>query len=104
MSFKDTPGGVTTLLFVAFALFVIYTRMKNWLDSNVPVIFYAAMIVYANTLAERLPAWVVYAGFGLGMILRFEFMNTKFTKFIKVVEYCVLAAIVYLCTREVLLT
>ena len=103
MSFKDTPGGVTTLLFVAFALFVMYTRMRNWLDSNVPVIFYVVMIVYANTLSERLPPWVVYAGFCLGMILRFEFMNPGFTKFIKTVEICLLGAIVYLCLGEVVI-
>jgi hypothetical protein len=104
MSFRDTPGGVTTMIFVAFALFVIYTRMKNWLDSNVPVFFYIAMIIYANTLAERLPPAVVYAGFGLGMILRFEFMNTKFTKFIKILEYGVLGAIVYLCVGDMMIT
>ena len=101
MSFKDTPGGVTTLLFVAFALLVMYTRMRNWLDSNVPVIFYILMIIYVNTLSDRLPPWVVYAGFGLGMILRFEFMNNKFTKFIKVIELCVLGGIVYFCLSDI---
>lgn len=102
MSIRDTPGGITTLLFIAFALFVIYTRMRNWLDSNVPVIFYVVMIIYANTLGDRLPAWVVYAGFGLGMTLRFEFMNPGFTKFIKGIEFCVLGAIVYLCLGNVI--
>ena len=101
MSFRDTPEGVTTLLFIAFALFVIYTRWRNWLDSNVPVLFYIVMIIYANAAQDRMPPWVVYAGFCLGMVLRFEFMSPSFTKFIKGLEFCVLGAIVYLCLGEV---
>ena len=101
MSFKDTPGGVTTLLFVAFALLVIYTRVRNWLDSNVPVFFYILMIIYANTLGDRLPPWMVYVGFCLGMVLRFEFMNPAFTKFIKITEICVLSGIVFICLSDI---
>lgn len=101
MSLRDTPTGVTTLLFIAFAVFVVYTRIRNWLDSNIPIFFYILSIVYISVLGDRLPPWVVYVGFGLGLLLRFEFMNPNFTRFIKAIEFCVLGAIVYLCLGEV---
>src|SRR5579871_3104284 len=101
MSFRDTPEGMTTLLFAAFALFVIYTRLRNWLDSNVPLMFYVGMIVYANAVDLLLPAWMLYTGLCMAMFLRFEFMNSGFTKFIKFGELCILSSMLFLCLNQV---
>ena len=76
MGFTADVFSVTTLLLVVFALFVIYIRFKNWLDSNVPLIFYIAMIVYVRSVdVPSLPLWLILVGFALGGLLRFEFMN-----------------------------
>lgn len=85
------------MLVLACACFVIYTRTRNWLDSNFPLIFYFGMIMYAATLGDRLPPFLIYAGLGLGAVLRFEFMSDKFIKVVKFCEYGVLAAIIYYC-------
>ena len=96
MSFTADVFSVTTLLLVAFALFVIYIRAKNWLDSNIPIIYYVAMVIYVRSIDNpRLPLWVVLVGFALGGMLRFEFMNPAFTKIIKALEMLTLAAIIY---------
>jgi hypothetical protein len=94
-------SSVTTMLFIAFAVFVMYTRLKGWLDSNIPIFFYLIMVVYANTGGDRVPPIVVYVGFGLALLLRFEFMNMNVTKFVKFLEFCVLGAIVYICFGHV---
>ncbi len=103
MGFTADVFSVTTLLLVAFALFVIYIRIKNWLDSNVPIIYYVVMIVYVKSIDNpHLPLWVILVGFALGGLLRFEFMNTAFTRIIKTLEILTLCAIIYFSLTMIL--
>jgi uncharacterized membrane protein len=103
MGFTADVFSVTTLLMVAFALFVVYIRVKNWLDSNVPLIYYVLMIIYVRSIDNpRLPLWVVLVGFALGGLLRFEFMNPIFTRIIKALELATLAVIIYLSLAMIL--
>ena len=102
MGFRATPYTVTTALMVAFALLVIYVRMKNWLDSNVPLYFYVILIVYMRAVDGTVPVWLIVAGFGLTMLLRFEFLNPFFTKSVKFLEICALSGMIYLGMRMVL--
>jgi hypothetical protein len=92
---------VTTALLVVGALFVIYLRLRNWFDTNVPLLYYGIMILYSNALDGLLQPWVVYFGVGLALLLRFEFMNMRFTQAVKSVEMLVLAAIVWDCTAMI---
>jgi len=92
---------VTTGLVAVFGLFVIYTRLKNWLESNVPLLFYIALISYMKAIDGDVPLWLSLAGFGCALILRFEFMNTFFTKAVKLLEMVIIAAIIYLCSKMI---
>ena len=102
MDFKATPYTVTTALMVAFALFVIYVRMRNWMDSNIPLFFYLLMIVYMRAVDGIVPLWLMGAGLGLTLVLRFEFINTWLTKVVKFFEFCALGWMIYLSMRMVL--
>ncbi|MGI8743517.1 MAG: hypothetical protein ACR2NN_13295 [Bryobacteraceae bacterium] len=101
MHFHATTFSITTALLVAFACLVIYTRLKGWLESNIPILFYLAMIVYTNALQGEMPPWV-YLGFGFALLLRFEFMSGGFTTFLKIGELGVLACLVYNCLGMIL--
>ena len=104
MGFTADVFSVTTLLLVFFALFVIYIRVKNWLDSNVPIIYYVVMIIYVKSIEnQHLPLWLILVGFALAGMLRFEFMNPTFTKIIKALEMLTLAAIIYQSLTMILL-
>jgi hypothetical protein len=87
---------VTLGLLILFGLFVAYTRMKNWLDSNVPIIFYVLLILFMQANEGSVPFWLICAGCGLALMLRFEFMNAAFTKGIKFLEMSALAVMLYL--------
>jgi len=102
MGFQATPYTVTTALLVAFAAFVVYVRMKNWMDSNIPLLFYVLLIAYMRAVEGNVPLWLMFGGFGLTLILRFEFMNPWVTKGIKFMEICALCAVIYLGMRMVL--
>jgi len=93
---------VTTALIVAFALFVIYTRFKNWLDSNVPIFFYVILIAYMKSVDGDVPLWLMLTAFALGLVLRFEFMNVTFARVVKVFELCALGTIIYFCVKMIL--
>jgi len=89
---------VTTGLMMAFAAFVIFTRLRNWFDSNVPILFYAGLLAYQRWAAEisKVPWWLIIVCFGLGLTLRFEFMNPFFTKLVKFIEMIALTVVIYL--------
>lgn len=96
MYYRATPFDITTACLIAFALLVIYTRFRNWIDSNIPILFYLAMIVYTNALEGRMPPWV-YLGFGFGLLLRFEFLSAGLINVIKVGELGILSVLIYDC-------
>ena len=102
MGFKSDAITVTTALIVAFAFFVIYTRFKNWLDSNVPIFFYVILIAFMKSVDGDVPLWLMLTAFALGLVLRFEFMNITFARVVKIFEFCALGAIIYLCVRMIL--
>ena len=92
---------VTTALIVAFGLFVIYTRFKNWLDSNVPIFFYVILIAYMKSIDGDVPLWLMLTAFALALLLRFEFMNVAFSRIVKGFEFCALGGILYLCVKMI---
>jgi hypothetical protein len=93
---------ITLGLLILFGLFVIYTRLKNWLDSNVPIIFYLVLIGYMQSTDGSVPFWLIFAGFALALMLRFEFMNNGFTRFVKVLELSALGIMLYLSAAMLL--
>jgi len=102
MNFTANAYSVTTVLMIAFALFVIYTRLKNWLDSNVPIFFYVIMIIFMRSVEGNVPLWLILLSFALGLTLRFEFMNPFFTKTVKFLEIITLSVIIYITLMMVL--
>lgn len=106
MNLSSSALDVTTGLMAAFAVFIIYIRIKNWLDSNVPIIFYVILAAYMRSVEGRMPRtvplWLILVGLGLTLLMRFEFMNTGFTRFVKTLELGVLAVMIYICGTMIL--
>jgi uncharacterized membrane protein AbrB (regulator of aidB expression) len=102
MSLLESTSSVTTALMAGFALFVVYIRMKGWLESNVPIFYYVSLGAYMRAVDGKVPFWLTCTGFALGLMLRFEFMNTAFTSTVKFLEIGVLMVIVYLSVVMIL--
>jgi hypothetical protein len=93
----SNASSVTAILLIAFGLFVMYTQWKNWFDSNLPIIFYVVFFSFMQSIdGGVVPFWLIVAGFGLALILRFEFMNTGFTRVVKYLELCAMGVMLYL--------
>ena len=91
------PFSLSTLILVAFACWVIYLRTKGHSESNIPLFYYGLIVYYVVAYGDStsLPPLLVYVALVLALLLRFEFMNSQFTKAISVLECCSLTAIVY---------
>ncbi len=101
MPISTNAYSVTTALMVAFALFVVFIRFKNWIHSSIPIIFYVILIAYMQSIEGSVPFWLMCTGFGLGLLLRFEFMNERFTRLVKFLELGVLGVIIYLTMQMI---
>ena len=97
----SSASSVTAVLIIAFGVFVMYTQWKNWFDSNVSIIFYIVFFSFMKTTDGVVPSWLIFAGFGLAMVLRFEFMNTGFTRVVKYLEIGALGAMLYLSSTMI---
>jgi|SRR5579884_1304093 len=95
MQFRATPFSVSTMVLIAFALWVMYLRFKKQNESNIPLFYCAIMVYYANAYDTPLSPMLVYITLALALLTRFEFMNNGFSKFIGLLEICSLCAIVY---------
>jgi len=89
---------ITLGLLILFGLFIVYTRLKNWFDSNLPIIFYVVLIGYMQSVEGSVPFWLILTGLALSLVLRFEFMNNGFTRVIKFLELGALGGMLYLST------
>jgi hypothetical protein len=97
----SNASSVTTVLLIAFGVFVMYTQLKNWFDSNLPIIFYVVLFGFMRSVDGIVPFWLQCAGFGLALMLRFEFMNIWFTRVVKFLELGTLGTILYLTTTMI---
>jgi hypothetical protein len=97
----SNASSVTAVLIIAFGLFVMYTQWKNWFDNNFAVIFYVVFFTFMKSIDGVVPNWLMLGGFGLALVLRFEFMNNWFTKVVKYLELGALGTMLYLSSTTV---
>jgi len=98
----SNASSVTAVLIIAFGVFVMYTQWKNWFDSNLPIIFYVVFFGFMRSMDGVVPFWLMCTGFGLALMLRFEFMNAAFTRIVKFLELGALGTMIYLSTTMII--
>ena len=86
---------VTTIVILGFALWVIFTRIRNRPDNNWPMVFYPVIVVFAVQLPGRLDLDTVMAGLMAALLVRFEFVGGVFTYVVRLADLVALLAISY---------
>ncbi len=81
---QATPVNITTLLIVALALVSVVFLVRKRYDSNLPLFFYFVAVVFSNATDQYVNPYLLYAGLGFALLLRFEFMNQGFAKVVAV--------------------
>jgi hypothetical protein len=89
------PVNVTTFVILGFALWVIYTRLRNRTDNNWPMVFYPVIVTFAVQLPGRIDINTVIAGLAAALLLRFEFVGGFMTHLVRIADMVALLAIAY---------
>lgn len=82
MYFDATPMNMTELLVMVPAFIAIVMLMRKKYDTNMPLLFYFAAVAFTNWADRPVEPLLMYGSLGCAMMLRFEFMNNSFSKFI----------------------
>ena len=77
MGIQYTPLTITSVLVMAFTVWMIVGRFKAVAESNWPLFYYLGIVIYSFIYPGYLDPRVVYAGVLIALFLRFEF-NGRF--------------------------
>lgn len=101
MEFNANSLNITELLVVALAVVAAVLLMRKRYDSNIPLLFYFALIVFSNATDREIHPYLLYAGLIFAMLLRFEFMGGGFMKFVAFMTTASLVVIIYAMVSDV---
>ena len=90
-----------TLLVVALALLAMIFLMRKKYDSNLPLLFYFVAMVFTNLSDKSVNPYLMFVGLAFAMLLRFEFMNSGFSKLVAFMATASMGVIVYVFLVEV---
>lgn len=82
MDFEGTPLNMTTLLVVSLAFIALFFILRKRYDSNLPLLFYFVAVMFTNLTEREVNPYLLYTGLIFALLLRFEFLNTGFSKLI----------------------
>jgi hypothetical protein len=95
MSFHATNYTVSLLLLMALTVFIAGVRLRAPLENNWPFLYWILVTVVTISNSDVFDFRVVLVGLAAGLLLRFEFMNRKFARFVMFIEMLVWAYILY---------
>ena len=101
MEFKATPEGAVILLLVALAAVALGSLFKRQFESNLPLLFYCAVMVFMASTGRGMDAPLVLCGLIATLVLRFEFMNRRITKVVWLAAVVAVAGIMFQFVTEV---
>jgi hypothetical protein len=97
MSFHATNYTVSIVLLMAATIFMIGVRLQKPLENNWPLLYWILLtLICFRYPDDTFDPRVVMAGLGAGLLLRFEFISSAVTTFVRFVELCVWGYILYM--------
>ena len=64
-------------------------------DLNLPLIFYAVILIFNRMFDRGLDVRLMLLGTALAALIRFEFLNVPFTKWISYIEMAVMVMVIW---------
>ncbi|HLH39533.1 MAG TPA: hypothetical protein VKX39_10335 [Bryobacteraceae bacterium] len=99
--FEGTPLNMTTLLVVALAFVSLFLIFRKRYDSNLPLLFYGVAALFSNLSDRELNPYLLYTGLIFALLLRFEFLNSAFSKLIAFLSIGSMSLIIWIFLSEV---
>ena len=95
MYFDPTPVNFTCMLVLCLGVWAIHSASKQRTDVNVPLVFYAVVLIFNRAFDSSFNVRLIFLGIALAAMIRFEFLNKFFIKWVSYVEMAVLVMIVW---------
>ena len=102
MNFDATPTNMTELLVVVLALVAVVMLMRKRYDSNIPLLFYFFALLFTNMADRPVNPYLMYGSLAVTLLLRFEFMNKGFSKFVAFLTTTGLCMMIWAMMSDVL--
>jgi len=102
MAFEATPTNMTEILVVVLAIIAIVMLLRKRYDSNLPLLFYFFALLFTNFADRPVNPYLMYGSMAFALLLRFEFMNTGFSKFVAFFAGTGLCAMIFAMISDVL--
>ncbi len=99
--FQPTATNITTMLMAAITVWLIYNRQRGRVDSNWPLFYYLALVMYTKAFQDAIHPNMVFLGVVMGLLLRFEFMGGFILNAVRTVELVCLGYYVWACLSVV---
>lgn len=80
---------VCVMLLMVATCFMIFLRMRRPVEDNWPLFYWVGALLFALNQFDSFKINVVMVGLFTALLLRFEFMNSAFSKVFKGVEFVV---------------
>ncbi len=93
--FDPTPINFTTMLVLALGVWAMTAVSKARSDLNLPLIFYAVLLIFNRVFDRGMDVRLMLLGVALASLVRFEFLNSGFTKWISYLEMAVIIMILW---------
>ena len=97
MRIRTTDLGVLAVIVFILTLWLLMGRRNLRPESNVPLVYYLAMVGYVRSVGSFIDPSAVYAAVIFAMMIRFEFMSAGFFKFFRFVETLCLCYFLWAC-------
>ena len=101
MDLNATSENITALLVATLALVAMYFLIRKKYDSNLPLFFYFIAMVFTNMSDKEVNPYLMFIGLAFALLLRFEFMNSSFSKVVAFFATASMGLIVYVFLVEV---
>jgi hypothetical protein len=102
MEFNATSLNVTEMLVVSLAAVSAILVIRKRYDSNVPLLFYFVLVMFADMSDRGVNPYLLYTGLILALLLRFEFMGGGFAKLVAFLTAASLGIIIWVMMSDVL--
>ena len=97
MHFDLTAANVTTLMVFALGVWAMFVASNQKSDANLPLIFYATLMGFNRWFELGIDMSIILVAIALAMLIRFEFLNKAFIKWITYTEMAVMAVLLWGC-------
>lgn len=102
MDFRATPVNVVEMLIMVLGMMSMYLLFQKRYSSNIPVLYYIAMVVFITMTEREFQPILFFSGMGFALLLRFEFMGEKLVKIVMALEVIALGLILWTSLAHIL--